>query len=213
MTILNIILLAISLSIDAFGIGISYSIRRVSIPIFSKIIISVISIIMTGISFVIGNTILLFVNENVAKFIGCFMLVILGIWTIIQGFKSNDEAKEEVQKNKTLSFFIKPLNLTVQIIKHPRKFDLDNSKHIDVLESLYLGVSLSIDSLVVGISYAVAGGSSYLIPLYVGIAQFIFLSLGELLGKKIASIKNVDSRVFVVISGSILILLSIVRML
>ena len=90
---------------------------------------------------------------------------------------------------------------------------MDNSKHIDVLESLYLGISLSIDSLVVGVSYAVVGGSSYLIPLYVGIAQFIFLSLGELLGKKIASIKNVDSRVFVVISGSILILLSIVRML
>lgn len=213
MTILNVILLAISLSIDAFGIGISYSIRKVSIPFFAKIIISVISIIMTGISFVIGNTILLFINENVAKFIGCFMLIALGVWTIIQGFKSNNEEKKGTQENKTLSFFIKPLNVTIQIIKNPKKFDIRTSKHIDILESLYLGVSLSIDSLVVGISYAVVGGSSYLIPLYVGIAQFIFLSLGEILGRKIASIKNVDPKVFIIVSGAILILLSIVRML
>lgn len=212
MTILNIILLAISLSIDAFGIGISYSIRKVAIPFSSKIIISVISVIMTGISFIIGSTILLFVNENVAKFIGCFMLIILGLWTIVQGLKSKNESKKEAHENKTLSFFIKPLKLTVQITKGPTAFDMDNSKHIDIFESVYLGVSLSIDSLVVGISYAVVGGSSYLIPIYVGLAQFIFLSLGETLGTRIASIKKVDSKIFVVISGLILILLSIVRM-
>lgn len=212
MTILNIILLAISLSIDAFGIGISYSIRKVAIPFSSKIIISVISIIMTGVSFIIGSTILLFVNENVAKFTGCFMLIILGIWTIVQGLKSKNESKKEAHENKTLSFFVKPLKLTVQVIKGPTAFDMDDSKHIDIFESVYLGVSLSIDSLVVGISYAVVGGSSYLIPIYVGLAQFIFLSFGEILGSKISSIKNVDSKVFVVISGLILILLSIVRM-
>lgn len=211
MTILNVILLAVSLSIDAFGIGISYSIRKVEIPFTSKIIISVISIIMTGISFIIGSTILLFVNENVAKFTGCFMLIILGAWTIVQGLKSEKESKKEVNENKTLSFFIKPLKLTVQIIKGPTAFDMDNSKHIDIFESVYLGISLSIDSLVVGISYAVVGGSSYLIPLYVGLAQFIFLSFGEVLGSKISSIKSVDSKIFVVISGSILILLSVVR--
>ena len=212
MTILNIILLAISLSIDAFGIGISYSIRKVAIPFSSKIIISVISVIMTGISFIIGSTILLFVNENVAKFIGCFMLIILGLWTIVQGLKSKNESKKEAHENKTLSFFIKPLKLTVQITKGPTAFDMDNSKHIDIFESVYLGGALSIDSLVVGISYAVVGGSSYLIPIYVGLAQFIFLSLGETLGTRIASIKKVDSKIFVVISGLILILLSIVRM-
>lgn len=212
MTILNIILLAVSLSIDAFGIGISYSIRKVAIPFSSKIIISVISVIMTGISFIIGSTILLFVNENVAKFIGCFMLIILGLWTIVQGLKSKNESKKEAHENKTLSFFIKPLKLTVQITKGPTAFDMDNSKHIDIFESVYLGVSLSIDSLVVGISYAVVGGSSYLIPIYVGLAQFIFLSLGETLGTRIASIKKVDSKIFVMISGLILILLSIVRM-
>jgi len=212
MTFLNIILLAISLSIDAFGIGIAYSIRKVSIPFLSKVIISIISIVMTGISFIIGSTILIFVNENVAKFIGCFMLIILGIWTIAQGLKRRDKSKKEVKENKTLSFFIKPLRLTIQVIKGPTAFDMDNSKHIDVFESIYLGISLSIDSLVVGISYAVAGVSSYLIPFYVGIAQFIFLSLGELIGTKISSIKKVDSKIFVIISGLILILLSVVRL-
>jgi len=130
----------------------------------------------------------------------------------VQGLKSKSKEKKEAHENKTLSFFIKPLKLTVQVIKGPTAFDMDNSKHIDIFESVYLGVSLSIDSLVVGISYAVVGGSSYLIPIYVGLAQFIFLSLGEILGLKIASIKKVDSKVFVVLSGSILILLSGMRM-
>ena len=144
------------------------------------------------------------------------MLIVLGLLTIVQGLKKADDTsnnKEQARpQNKTLSFFIKPLRLTIKIIKEPAPLDIGQSKCIYFLEAIYLGISLSIDSLVVGISYAIVGGASLFIPIYVGIAQFLFLSIGEMIGDKISSIKNIDPKIFVVISGSILILLSIIRM-
>lgn len=210
MEMLGIILLAISLSVDAFGIGLSYSLRKVKIPLIPKLIISLISVLITAISFLLGNAILLFISENAAKLIGCVMLIILGALTILKGLRENGN-DEEPKKNDVISFFIKPLQVTVKIIKH-KKSNADSSKKVDVFESIYLGLSLSVDSLVVGVTYAIIGSLSFFVPIYVGIGQFAFLSLGAILGAKISKAKNINSKVFVFISGAILIILAIVRM-
>lgn len=212
MEMLGIILLAISLSVDAFGIGLSYSLRKVKIPLIPKLIISLISVLITAISFLLGNAILLFISENVAKLIGCVMLIILGALTIFKGLRENGN-DEEPKKNDVISFFIKPLQVTVKIIKEHKKSNADSSKKVDVFESIYLGLSLSVDSLVVGVTYAIIGSLSFFVPIYVGIGQFAFLSLGAILGAKISKAKNnINSKVFVFISGAILIILAIVRM-
>ena len=211
MEMLGIILLAISLSVDAFGIGLSYSLRKVKIPLIPKLIISLISVLITAVSFLFGNAILLFISENVAKLIGCVMLIILGALTIFKGLRENGN-DEEPKKNDVISFFIKPLQVTVKIIKEHKKSNADSSKRVDVFESIYLGLSLSVDSLVVGVTYAIIGSLSFFVPIYVGIGQFAFLSLGAILGAKISKAKNINSKVFVFISGAILIILAIVRM-
>ncbi|MDQ5983998.1 MAG: putative sporulation protein YtaF [Eubacteriales bacterium SKADARSKE-1] len=212
MGFLGIILLSISLSMDALGIGISYSIRKIKIPFLAKIIVSVISVIFTAAAIFLGSMILLVVDPTVAKFIGCVMLILLGAFTIYQGFKNDDNKKKNPKVKRVWHFAINFLGLTVKIIKKPIDFDFDKSKHIDLIEAIYLGVALSIDSIAAGTSLAVSGLNSLFIPISVGISQFVFLSLGNIIGKKISSIKFIDPRIFVFISGAILIVLSIVRL-
>lgn len=183
MYLLSLILLSISLSIDALGIGIAYSIRKIIICIKSRVIISSISLAVTYIAIAFGNFILKILNKNIAKLIGVAMLLIYGAITLYQGIK-----------------------------KESLNCDFDASKHIDIKESIFLGLALSIDSFGGGLSYAICGYNSNIIPILVGILQFIFLSVGILIGNKISINKRFKSNHFIILSGLIFIFLAIFRL-
>lgn len=214
MSIISIILFAASLSIDAFGIGISYRLRSIKIPIGAKLIICLISIIFTGISVAIGSMILLFLPPAIAKFIGAFMLMLLGAFIIFQAVSQKSKTKNLIQESNTIKEFVfSSIGIIIRIIKDPTLIDTDKSNHLDLMEATYLGIALSIDSFAAGISSSVSGVNSVMLPLTAGIFQLIFLSAGEYLGHHIQLVKNIKSNTFVVISGILLILLACLRFL
>lgn len=86
---INYILLAISVSIDSLGIGITYGIRNTKIYFFSKIILFIISVFITSLAVFIGGLICTILPNNFANYIGIFILVFLGIWIIYQSFDKN----------------------------------------------------------------------------------------------------------------------------
>lgn len=206
---LGIGLLAISLSIDALGIGLSYGLRKIKIPILAKLIICFISMVFTEIAILIGDVIKNFLPDIISKGIGSLMLLVLGIFIIVQAFIK----KEKPPKQKSSSFSFKFLGVTVNIIRNPSSCDFDKSCDIDALEAIYLGTALSIDSFGAGVSSAVTGLNSILIPLTVGLFQILFLYFGNILGKKVSSFKKLDSKVFVVLSGALMIILAAIRFL
>ena len=216
MWFLSGILLAISLSMDALGIGISYGLRGIKVPNVPKIIISFISLLFTAIAIGIGNIIVLFLPDYLAKLIGSGMLIVLGIFIIVQAAnknKGNKENKEEDKEkpNKTWSLGIKPLGITVRIIRDKVAYNIEKSDNIGIKEAIYMGVALSIDSFGAGISSAVSGVNNFFVPIMVGLCQFIFLSLGVICGQKLTSFKKIDSNIFMVLSGIILIVLAGIR--
>ena len=89
---INYILLALSVSIDSLGIGITYGIRNTKIYFFSKIILFIISILITSLVF-IGGLICTILPNNFANYIGVFILIFLGIWIIYQSFDKKDKIK------------------------------------------------------------------------------------------------------------------------
>lgn len=211
MGVLALILLSVSLSMDSLGIGISYGIRKIKIPCAARITICIISILFTAIAVAFGSLILLIMPADISKLIGILMLAILGIFIIMSSILPNKKRKKEKPKH-VWNIALKPFGITVKIIKNPVSCDFDSSKHIDIIEAIYLGVALSIDSFAAGVSYVVSGGINVLIiPISVGICQLIFLSLGDFTGKKISSISKIDSKVFVIISGLLLIAMAISR--
>ena len=173
--LLNVILLSISSSIDSFGIGITYGLRKLKINIFSKLILFVISITITYISVLIGKNLCYLLPPIIIRLIGSFILIIIGITIIFQILNSKKWEKNQSKNFKTLEdksiyaekkvykFFIRFLGITIQIIKDPVYSDLDGSLNIDTIEAFYLGVSLSIDSFCIGIASSILGFRIYFI--------------------------------------------------
>lgn len=179
---MSAILLALSLSIDSLGIGTSYGIRNIKIPLVPRLIISVISFIFTYLSITTGNIIILFIPENTGKFTGCLMLMILSVYIIFSN-----------------------------IFKKPEIFDKDSSQSIDIKESVFLGTALSVDSIGAGICCAAVGLSSVIIPCLVAVCQFLFLSGGTLIGSKITRLCRLPSKFFSILSGVMLFAVALIR--
>lgn len=177
------LLLAVSLSIDALGIGISYGLRNIKTPWYAKLIISIVSFLLTLLAFSFGTAVSNFIPENYSKWIGAIMLVALGFYIIFSSFLSK-----------------------------PESFDSDRSNHIDLRESFFLGIALSVDSLGTGVCSAVMGLDSLLIPLMVGVFQLLFLWFGTAAGQKLHGISNLPHNVFTVCSGVILIFIALFRL-
>lgn len=212
MWLFSAILLAVSLSMDALGIGISYGLRRVRVATLPKVIISLISLLFTALAIGIGNVIALILPEQLAKLIGSAMLVILGVVIIVQALSERISSENKKKPTpKTWSWTIKSLGVTIKITRAPADNCIDNSPAVNVKESLYLGLALSIDSFGAGISSAVAGVNSFLVPALVGLCQFVFLSLGLYCGSKLTAIRKLDSNFFMPLSGTLLVVLACVR--
>ncbi len=209
----TIIILAVSLSIDALGIGISYGIRKIKVPLYAFMIVSTLAFLFSATSIALGSLLLVFLPKSVSVWIGVVILICMGVWIIYQGLKTEQQPKPKKEKKepKPINIFIKSLGITIKIIRTPESCDLDRSNSIDPLEAVYLGIALSIDSFGAGIGSAVMGLNSISIPVAVVLFQILFLSSGLLIGKKI-SFHRSESNVWVVISGSLLIVLALTRL-
>lgn len=210
MDFIGCLLLAVSLSMDALGIGISYGIRKINVPLLSRLIICGISILITGAAVFLGGIILSFLNPDAAKFIGAGMLALLGCFIIFQAF-AGEKPKKEKKCGTLKSIFIKPFGITIKIFRDPVFCDFDKSNGIDVLEAVYLGIALSIDSFGVGISSAVSGLNSMVIPFAAGICQLCMLCIGVFLGARLEKLHWGNSKIWNVISGALLVVISFLR--
>lgn len=217
----DIIILAFSSSIDSFGIGITYGLRKTVLSKSSKLVLFIISIIVTSFAIFIGNRLNFIFNEFFTKLIGALILIAMGFIIIFQIIKSKKEnnnhsyeylkSHQECLEKQVYQFFIKFLGITIQIIKNPISSDFDSSHKIDTKESFYLGIALSIDSFCIGIGSSILGFGSFLFPILVAVFQFIFLSIGTWLGKSVNTASCIPNNIWNLISGILLIIIGISR--
>jgi len=215
----SITLLAISLSLDALGVGLVYGLRRISIPLSSKLLICLFSIIYSGLALLVGKSLSSVLPTYISQLLGVIILSAMGVWIIIQALlrKSDDlqfDADNANRIDKTIfKLVIKSLGITVQIIKNPIRGDIDKSGVIDKSESLLLGFALSLDAIGVGIGSGLAGFHSMLIPMIVGLFQLVFLYTGLYLGMRFSMFERINKRLLAFLPGILLILLAFIRIL
>lgn len=210
----NYFILALSVSIDSFGIGITYGLKNTIISKSAKIILFIISVTITGLSVYFGNILSQLFPSFFTNLIGSLLLVSMGLWIIYQSLNNNKAiTSPKSSEEKIYQFFIKFLGITIQIIRNPISSDLDHSKKIDVKEALYLGIALSLDSICVGICSSVIGFNSTIFPLLVAFFQLCFLSLGRFFGVRISSICNMPENIWNILSGILLICIGISKIM
>ena len=204
-----VVLMAFSLNIDALSVGISYGVRGIRISFFSKIIISVFSVVYSMLALLFGNWLIHILPDFVARFIGAGILVIIGTAIIFSAFfKSTPKQKKE---GVLFHFIIKPLGVTVNVIKNPPSCDFDCSKKIEPYESLFLGLALSLDAIGVSLGSALGGLNFYFIPFFIGLFQLVFLSVGSLIGRKLNENTKINDKACAVISGCLLFVIAALR--
>jgi len=213
---LSLFALAFAVSLDGFGVGISYGLRKIKIPIPSILIITSCSALVIVIAMRLGQWLSTFVNLDIANHIGAWMLIGVGCWAIFNLYQNKETqhhsggSSPEVEGPKQiLNLEIKILGLVIHILKKPTAADMDKSGEISSGEAALLGTALSIDAFGAGIGAAFMGFSPWITGLLVSLFCTIFIFLGLRLGFKYSSIGWIKRLSFV--PGVILILFGISR--
>lgn len=206
-------LLAIALSVDALGIGISYGVRDIRVPLSAKCIIAAISVIITGLAVGLGSVFVQVLSPFAAKLTGALLLFLMGGWIIYQGLSGRQQRQHPEQQKTSFQWMIQPLGITITIMRDPYAGDLDHSARLDPIEAIYMGIALSVDSIGAGIGSAIAGLGFWLIPVMTGVFQLLFLMVGGMAGHHLRLCKRVDPRLWTVLSGLMLMALAMVRLL
>ena len=174
-TLLTIILIGISLSMDAFSLSLAYG--MVGINNSQKLILALIVSIYHFIMPLIGITLGVFI-DNISfinlTIVASIILIYIGFDLII-----SDSKKENIIKINLLGFII-------------------------------FGLSVSIDSLTVGIGLKVITDSFFLSSIIFSISSFVFtylgLILGNIIGKKIGTYSKITGGIILIIIAILMLL-------
>lgn len=180
--ILKCTLLALSASIDALSLGITYGIKKTKMSIAGNIIIFTTLLVLTGISLLVGNYISILFSPNFSVFLGSSLLILLGIYNIYK-------AQNNVSTN----------------------FDTDNSNYIDPKEAFMLGLAVSVDASCVSLGSGMIGLGSFILPIFMAIFHTFFVNCGNLVSKNIFKRIEIPDKVLAIFSGAVLILVALVR--
>ncbi len=97
----SLLVLAFAVSVDGFGVGVTYGLRRIRIPLLSVFIIACCSGLVIFVSMQAGSLLTMFLSEFVSRLIGACVLMLIGVWALLQLKKGrkDDEPQEEAGKD------------------------------------------------------------------------------------------------------------------
>jgi putative sporulation protein YtaF len=211
---LSLLALALAVSLDGFGVGVSYGLRKIRIPIASIIMITSCSAIVILLAMFLGQWISHFIGIRVEKLIGAWILIGVGSWAIFN-LSRNKETNVTPHPHmdqgvkKVLKIEIKMLGLVIQILKTPTAADVDRSGSISIGEAALLGFALSLDAFGAGIGAALMGYPPLTTALLVSVFSTVLILVGLRLGFYYSGVAWIKRLSF--LPGVILILIGISR--
>jgi putative sporulation protein YtaF len=209
--ILAILLFAIAVSADGFMVGIAYGVKKIRIPTSSLIVISFASALAVTVSMVCGKVLASFFPSSFAKMIGAAMLIIIGIYFLLQYGRQKISGIACAEEEPLWSLNVRSLGIIIHILKYPSTADFDSSGEISAREAFFLGTALAMDAFGAGIGMALAGFNILFTALGVGVLKFILVNAGLLVGRMVGNERT--QGVSALISGCILMAVGISQFL
>ncbi len=206
----SILLLAVAVSLDSCGVGMTYGIRKVSIPLKSIMIIAACSALSFAIGMFTGSVSEHFMAESWAGVLGGLILISLGIWTASSNFKQNDDVYMKVDERTLFQLEIKSIGLVIHILKKPLSADFDRSGTITGLEACFLGFALSLDGFGAGIGAGILNYPLTGVVLLSFIMSAAFMKAGLSAGKYLND--SFAAKVLSFVPGIVLIALGISKL-
>ncbi len=213
MEFLPVFLLAFAVSVDCFSAGLAYGLRNIKIPLQTIFIIALCSATALLAAALVGKYISRTLSPEAAGKIGGSILIILGLWALIQFFRSSVHKKFGLEKSgdyTLLKFEFRSLGIVIHILRKPLTADLDKSGDISGLEALLLGAALSLDAFGAGIGAFFLGIPPFLLAVSVGIMSSCLAALGLKCGRNPAFNRRMKKLSF--LPGLLLIIIGLWRM-
>jgi Predicted membrane protein len=177
----------------------------------------------SALSILAGGLLAGFLPKQAGTIIGAVILGLIGLFYIVKALKKGGsppppeelppEPCEPGEPKPLFSLMIKPLGITMQILKNPDAGDMDSSGSIDPKEAFFMGLALSVDALGAGIGSSLMGIAAWYYPFVVGGLQLVFLCGGLLAGKYLKEKIPLREVSMSVLSGMILIVLSLFKLM
>jgi putative sporulation protein YtaF len=211
--VLWIIWLALAVSIDSFGVGVTYGIRKIRIPFLSILVIGICSGLIIYVMMRLGNWIALWFTPETAQLMGAILLICLGIWALFQPYSLPKEKRKKERKivpPEGWTFQLKTLGLMIQILRTPDVADLDESGVISMKEAFILGGALSLDALGAGLGAAFLTLPADLVALAIALMSILFLRLGMWMGFRL--FRRRESAWISTLPGILLIFIGLLRL-
>ncbi|MWC28544.1 sporulation membrane protein YtaF [Paenibacillus sp. MMS18-CY102] len=221
----SLLLLSCAVSLDGFGVGVTYGLRRIRIPIISILIIAACSGIIIWLSMAVGGWMTAYLSPVVARMIGASILIVIGIWALMQLRREKGRSQESVDEqeqlqdeqveltpseNTLIRFELKRLGIVIQILRKPQVADVDRSGSISSSEAVLLGVALSFDAFGAGLGAALIGLSPGVTSVAISLSSAIFLLAGMRVGLRYAGLQGMQF--LSAVPGMMLIVIGIIKM-
>lgn len=196
----SLILLSFAVSLDGFGVGITYGVRKIKIPLSSILIIAACSGLIILLSMMLGVALTSWMSPHGASVLGAVILIGIGLAALLQfvrGGEREDDAKRTASNESNgliqgtivstppapvLKMELKVFGIIIQILRTPSAADLDRSGTISAGEAFFLGTALSLDAFGAGIGAALVGFPPLITAILIAAASGLFLWSGTRVG-------------------------------
>ena len=202
----SLLILSIAVSLDSFGVGVTYGMRRIRIGFKSLAVITLCTATTLLLAMGLGNAVSHLLPLQWAERLGGVILLGIGAIAVFNNFRSHRQQSHKArsslresprtpkpQPSRPRWLNWKPLRVILDIWESPLAADFDDSGDITNLEAVALGFSVSLDSFLAGIGAALMGHSIWLTTviisgmsgclIYLGLQVGIVLSNNRLLNR------------------------------
>jgi putative sporulation protein YtaF len=143
-----------------------------------------------------GNWVSIWLSPFVCNIIGMIVLVTIGVWVLSQPYI--EKKVKDRSSNR---------NVFLQILQNPEEADLDGSKSVGLLESILLGIALSINNLAGGFDTGITHLNIWITSLISGVFSYVCVGVCAYLGSRVSGERLGKQASF--IAGIILILVGL----
>ncbi len=193
MGVLSLMLICLAISLDGFGVGMSYGLRKMKMPFLSFMVIGLCSFTVIFVSMTIGQWLQYWVTSELSSKIGATVLILIGgltFWKMmVEKQKPSDILPvKEKPTYREFRWTIRMFGLMIHILRDPARADTDHSGHIVGTEAVMLGLALSLDAFGSGISLTLLGFAPLFTSLWVALTSIILLWAGIKVGRRFSSV-------------------------
>lgn len=191
------LIIALALSMDAFGVGMAYGLKRIKIPLVSMSIIAMCTALAMGTSMLFGQVLTNNLTVISPTIVGAGILIAIGLFQLVQAIRNRSVQEEALpvmsstvyqqgsHSYKTLlKINLSMFGLVIQVLKTPDVADMDRSGTICPGESILLGAALALDAFASGMAVTMTGFPYYVIGL-VAVMTAVMIWAGQMLVGKI----------------------------